>query len=53
MAQVRITFVYEPEEADSSDRTGVAESEFIRVHDLLGEHFGADDITIERVEESA
>lgn len=44
---VKISFNYEPDEPDDTDRTGMSEEEYLQLTDALMQ-LGADDITMER-----
>jgi hypothetical protein len=46
---VRVTFTYEPDEPDDSDKMGISSSEFEQMTDSLMMNYGADEIDFERV----
>jgi hypothetical protein len=50
---VRVTFTYEPDEPDDSHTMGISGDEYDRMTMELLEHFGADEVTFERVETEA
>lgn len=47
---VRVTFTYEPDEPDATHAMGISSDEYDRMTMQLLEHFGADEVTFERVE---
>lgn len=49
MSQIKVTFLYTPDDPDEEDSTGVSNEEFERVHDRLSMEFGAEDIQIEKI----
>jgi len=50
MGRVKVTFIYEPDEPDEEDQTGVSSAEFERVNDLLSMSVGAEDIQFEKAD---
>lgn len=46
---VRVTFMFEPDEPDDNDRTGLSEAEFERLMELLMD-VGAENIEVRRVD---
>jgi len=47
MSEVRVTFLYEPDEPDEADRSGMSEEEFIQLFDQIAA-LGGYDIEVER-----
>ena len=48
MTRVRVSFVYEPDEPDEDDDTGVSNEEFEKISDALM-MFGAEDVKFEKI----
>lgn len=46
--QVKVTFVYTPDDPDPDDKTGVTSAEFEQVTDQLMQQFGAENIVFEK-----
>lgn len=49
--KVKVTFVFEPEDPDENDPTGLSEDEFNELTDGLASEYGAENIIVEAVAE--
>ena len=47
--KVRVTFVFEPDEPDDQDPTGLAEEEFLELTGGLSSEYGAEDIEVSAI----